>query len=110
MVWQREALGFSLQKVARSLGVDPSTASRVTSLFKPMGSVEKRPYPKDCQPKKKLSKTVQLAVLHSVLQRPGIYLRELQTEVFVLIGYMSVFLHFALFYVSPTLHAKGCGL
>ena len=98
MVWQREALGLSLKAVASNLGVDPSTVSRVVSLFKSTGSVQKRPYPKDARPNKKLTKTVQLTILHAALQRPGIYLRELQTEVFTLTGvYASVFLHFARF-------------
>ena len=86
MVWQREALGLSLQTVASNLGVDSSTVSRVVSLFKSTGSVQKRLYPKDARPNKKLTKTVQLTILHAALQRPGIYLRELQTEVFILTG------------------------
>ena len=86
MVWQKEGLGLCNQDVASNLGVDPSTVSRVVSLFKATGSVQKRPYPKDARPSKKLTKTVELMILHAVLQRPGIYLRELQTEVFVLTG------------------------
>ena len=60
--------------------------SRIVSLFKSTGSVQKRPYPKDARPNKKLTKTVQLTILHEVLQQPDIYLRELQTEVFILTG------------------------
>ena len=86
MVWQREVLGFSLQKVATNLGLDPSTVSRVVSQFQATASMGKRPYLKYCRPNKKLSKTVQFAVLPSALQHPGIYLRELQTEVLVLTG------------------------
>jgi hypothetical protein len=51
MVWQREGLGLSLQTVAGNLGVNPSTVSRVVSLFKAT---------EDARPNKKLSKTVQL--------------------------------------------------
>ena len=79
-------MGLGLRTVASNLGVDPSTVSRIVSLFKSTGSVQKRPYPKDARPNKKLTKTVQLTILHEVLQRPGIYLRELQTEVFILTG------------------------
>ena len=72
--------------MATNLGVDPSTVSRVVSLFKSTGTVHKRPYPKDARPNKKLTKTVQLTIFHAVLSRPGIYLDELRTEVFVLTG------------------------
>ena len=73
MVWQREALGLNLKTVASNLGVDPSTVSRVVRLFRDTGSVEKRPYPKNSRPNKKLSMPVQLTILHTVLQYPGIY-------------------------------------
>ena len=86
MAWQREALGLDLKAVARNLGVDPSTISRTASLFRSTGSVQKRCYPKDTCPNKKLTKPVQLTILHTVLQRPDIYLRELQTEVLILTG------------------------
>ena len=86
MIWQRETLGLSLKKVASNLGVDPSTVSRVVSLFWATGSVQKRPYPKDARPNIKLTKPVQLTILHTVLQYSGIYLREFQTKVYVLTG------------------------
>ena len=86
MVWQKEGLGLSNNDIASNLGVDPSTVSRVVSLFKATGSVQKRPYPKDARPGKKLTKTVELTILHTVLRRPGIYLRELRMEVFILTG------------------------
>ena len=86
IVWQREGLGLCIQKVASNLGVDPSTVCRVVSLFKATGTVQRRPYPNDARPNKKLTKTVQLTIFHTVLIRPGIYLDELQTEVFVLTG------------------------
>ena len=34
MVWQKEGLGLSNNDIASNLGVDPSTVSRVVSLFK----------------------------------------------------------------------------
>ena len=48
-----------------------------------MGSVQKRPYPKDVRPNRKLSNTVQQTILNTLLQRPGIYLSELKLETFV---------------------------
>ena len=86
MVWQREALELDLKTVASNLGVHPSTVSRVVRLFRDTGSVQKRPYPQDARLNKKLTKPVQLTVLHTVLQYPGIYLSELQTEVEILTG------------------------
>ena len=81
IVWQRLALGLAVKDVASNLGIDASTVSRICSLFKTTGSVEKRPYPKNARPLQKLTKAVQLTVLHTVLQNPSIYLRELQIEV-----------------------------
>lgn len=87
MVWQKEALGWDFKTVACNLGVDPSTVSRVVNLFRHTGTVEKRIYPLDaCRPNKKLSKPVQLTILHTILKYPGIYLSELQAEVHVLTG------------------------
>lgn len=86
MVWQREGLGLTFKTVGQNLGVDQSTVSRVVSLFKATGSVQKRPYPNDARPSKKLSKPVQLTILHTVLQCPGIYLNELQREVLAATG------------------------
>lgn len=86
MIWQREALGLDLNLVAQNLGVDRSTVSRTVSLFRTTGSVKKRPYPIDARPNKKLTKPVQLTILYTVLQRPDIYLSELQIEVFVHTG------------------------
>lgn len=86
IVWQTEGLGLCIQDVASHLGVDPSTVSRVVSLFKATGTVQKRPYPKDARPNKKLTKTVQLTILYTVLSQPVIYLDELRTKVFVLTG------------------------
>ena len=104
-------MGLGLRTVAGNLGVDPSTVSRIVSLFKSTGSVQKRPYPKDARPNKKLTKTVQLTILHEVLQRPGIYLRELQTEVFILTGVcVSAFLPCALSSRNQTSLVKKCRL
>lgn len=86
MVWQSVGLGLGLKLIANNLGVDPSTVSRVVSLFKATGSVQKRPYPKNARPNIKLSTTVQLTILNTVLQRPGIYLHELNREVLILTG------------------------
>lgn len=86
IVWQRVALRLGIATVGRNLGVDASTVKRVVNLFERTGCVAKKPYPKDARPNKKLSNVVQFTILHSVLQKPGIYFRELQTEICVLTG------------------------
>ena len=63
MIWQREVLGLDLNLVVSNLGVDRFTVSRTVSLLRSAGSVQKRPYPKDARPNKKLTKSVQLTIL-----------------------------------------------
>ena len=83
MVWQRLVQGFSLQVVACNLSVDPSTVQRVCKKFELVGTVEKKKYVCSNHPLKKLTKPVQFVLLHLVLRRPGIYLTEIQQELFV---------------------------
>ena len=86
IIWQREGLGMGVVNVAANLGVDPSTVSRIVQLFRGIGDVCKRPYPKNARPDKKLSSPVQLTILHAVLRHPKMYLDEIQKEVCVLTG------------------------
>ena len=80
MVYQRLALDFSCKRVATNLGVDPSTVSRTVQLFKRTGSVDKKHY--DCSNlPRKLTDVVQFLILQLIMERPGIYLHELQTEI-----------------------------
>ena len=78
-MWQKEALGLSTGQVAKNLGVDKSTVSRVCLRFFTTGSLSKKPYPKD-KAYRKLTTPAQLLILHLVLERPGVYLSELQRE------------------------------
>ena len=86
MVWQRSVQGHTLQRVAANLCVDPSTVHRINKLFELSGTVSKKKYSCNNHPSKKLSKPVQLTVLHLVLGRPGIYLWEIQQELMWLFG------------------------
>ena len=79
MVWQSELLGYSQQTIAQNLGVDQSTVSRTLGLFYTTGSLCKKPYPKE-RAFRKLTASCQLLIYHLVLQRPGIYLCEIQRE------------------------------
>lgn len=80
MVWQREVQGLSLQAVASNLSVDPATVQRTVKKFERFGTVDKKKYSRGNHPLQKLTKPVQFVVLHLVLQKPGIYLREIQQE------------------------------
>ena len=79
MVWQKEALCKSLTEVSESLCVDKSTVSRTLSLFFASGSLKKKPYPKD-KAFRKLTTPCQLLIMNLVIERPGVYLCELQDE------------------------------
>ena len=79
MVWQREAIGLPRSVVASNLGVDESTVFRTLQLFHSTGSVAKRKYPTD-RAARILTSPCQLLILDLVIQRPGIYLHEIQQE------------------------------
>ena len=79
MVWQREAIGLPRSVVASNLGVDESTVFRTLQLFHSTGSVAKRKYPTD-RAARILTAPCQLLILDLVIQRPGIYLHEIQQE------------------------------
>ena len=79
IVWQKEALGFSTEDVAANLGVDVTTVWRVAGRFEETGDVKKKAY--SSRRLQKMSSTIQFAIVHSVLRRPGIYLREIQSEI-----------------------------
>ena len=79
MIWQREALGCTCTSIAENLNVDRKTVSRTLELFHATGSVSKRPYPKE-RAFRKLTPPAQLLILQLIIQRPGIYLHEIQRE------------------------------
>ena len=85
MVYQRKALGYSYKSIATNLGVDIATVWRIVQLFQRTGSVNKKQYNRD-NLLRKVNHTVQLVVLHIVLERPSIYLREIQSQVEYLTG------------------------
>ena len=79
MVWQREVLGYKYDQIAVNLNVHPSTVFRVTKLFSTSGCVDHKPYLRD-KLFRSFTPTVELILLHIVLQKPGIYLHEIQKE------------------------------
>ncbi len=56
-----------------------TTVSRTLQLFESTGSVSKKVYPKD-KAFRKLTTPAQLLILNLVIEKPGIYLREIQDE------------------------------
>ena len=79
MVWQREALGHTYEQISKNLGVDSSTVQRTVALLNATGSVQKHAYPKE-RAFRKLTPIAQLFILNLVLEKPGIYLHEIQRE------------------------------
>ena len=78
MVYQREGLGLTCRQVASNLNVDPSTVSRVVSRFNETGNV-------DVQPRSgapmKLSAFDEFVIMENILERPDMYLHELQSDI-----------------------------
>ena len=79
MVWQREALGLTYHEIASNLNVDKSTIVRVVKLFQLTGQVSKRQYPNN-RAYRELTAAAQLFIMNIVIERPGIYLREIKEE------------------------------
>ena len=98
MIWQRVVLNFKYETIASNLNVDKATVWRIVKLFNQTGHVNKRAYPrKQCF--RKLTEPLELMILHSVLSSPGVYLREIQNELWEITGaevsasYICGFLH-----------------
>ena len=85
MVWQSEALGYNYSTIGRNLGVDASTVWRTVNTFRNTGTVGTKKYPKP-RSYSKFSTPVELTIIHTVLSKPGIYLKEIQTEVYLCTG------------------------
>ena len=81
MVWQKEVLGYKYRTIAANLNVDLSTVWRVVALFRNSGSVDKKPYSRS-ESLQTLTPPLQLHVLHCVLMHPGIYLKEIQQDLY----------------------------
>ena len=81
MVYQRYALELTYREIATNLNFDPSTVQRVVQRFEVTGMVTNDPYPKGHNhPSQILIKVDELLITHLVLDRPSIYLHEIQKE------------------------------
>ena len=80
MVYQYEALNLTYDTIAANLNIDSSTVSRTVLLFRRTGHMTKKSYDASNLPRE-LTNTVQLIILQTVLERPGILLHEIQAEI-----------------------------
>ena len=78
-------MNLGTKQVAVSLNVDESTVRRTVRLFERTGTVNKKEYPSE-RSFRKLTKPAEFFILNLVLSRPGIYLREVRTELLQELG------------------------
>ena len=78
MVYQHEVLGLTCRQAARNLNVDPSTVCRVVSRFNETGNVDVQS--RNGAPMK-LSAFDEFAIMENTLERPDMYLHELQSDI-----------------------------
>ena len=78
MIWQREGLCYSYKVVARNLGVDKSTVKRTVRKFLQTGTVAKENYPAE-RAQKILTEPAKIFIISQVIEKPGIYLSEIQS-------------------------------
>ena len=79
-MWQSEALCYSPQRVGSNLGIGESTVRRIVHLFQSTGDVARRPYPIESS-FRVITEPVKIFIVHLILQRPGILLREITDEI-----------------------------
>ena len=85
IVYQVIGFGKAHKDIADHLNVDPSTVSRLIARFVQTGEVSKNKYPSNAS-MTKLTDIGKYFVLELVLDRPGIYLREIKEELFQATG------------------------
>lgn len=79
MVYQAKFLGKTYSEIASSLNVDASTVCRIVSLFDATGDVSPKQYPPNTGTAK-LTDTDKFIILELAVDKPGIYLREIQVQ------------------------------
>ena len=80
MVWQIEVLQHCYDIIGSNLWVDRSTVIRTVALFHATGRVSKKINIGKERAARELTTSAQLFVLNLVIQRPGIYVHEIQEE------------------------------
>ena len=85
IVWQTMALRLPIKRVALNLCIDQSIVRRIWDKFELTGQVRKRDYPAE-RAYRKLNEPAQFFILYLVLERPGVYLREIKSELLSQLG------------------------
>ena len=103
-MYQKFALELSYREIAMNLNVDASTVQRVVQRFEDTGAVEKAEYPKghDDDLRRRLTKVDEHLIIHLVLNRPSIYLHEVQQELATTTG-----THISIPTICKFLHQNG---
>ena len=79
MVYQLKLLGKTYSEIASNLNVDASTVYRIISLFDTTGDVRPKQYPSNTGTVR-LTDIDKFIILVLVVDKPGIYLREIQQQ------------------------------
>ena len=82
MVYQRLMLGLTYQQIAKNVSVDTSTVWRAVDKFQAEGTVSS----KYCKGPQTLTDFQQFVIMHTVLEKPSAYLREICTDLLVKTG------------------------
>ena len=85
IIWQKEVLKLTDKEVAANLCISPSTVQRIIKLFKTTGGISKRSYRSE-QAHRSITKPVEFFIVDLLLEKPGIYLREVQFELETQLG------------------------
>ena len=88
MVYQAKVLEKTYREIAESLNVDKSTVSRTVALFDSTGDVARKDHPPNLGTRV-LTNIDKLFILELVIDRPGVYLREIQDELTVETGTLA---------------------
>ena len=100
IIYQAEALGKQYREIAANLNVDTATVSRIVSLFYATGNIKPKLYPPNLGTAT-LTEIDKLIILELAIEKPGIYLREIQdylskeTGTTVDVSTICRFLHFS---------------
>ena len=76
VVWQSEALRYSVSQIAGNLKISKSTVERIINTFSASGTICKQPYPAE-NVFRVITELVKLFIFHLVLKKPGILLCEI---------------------------------
>ena len=101
IVWMKISQNLPGNEIADLLQVSERTVRRIVDLFYHTGDVKPKEYRHG--PMRLLGEFEQLALLRLILERPGIYLHEVQTELYAMFG-----VQVSISTICKTLRSIGC--